>query len=156
MAIMPMPAAQAAAEPLMAAMMTHATMAAFERPPQRWPRQTRPKPKSDLLTPPTVIRFPMRRKNGIDMSVIPETCENIRWGTRKRRAGSPPAKRKVAIDANPMVTAVLTPRSISTSTAAKMTNISMKPGSFYLTRLASTASRSFFISASSASLPTFS
>ena len=74
MAIMPIPAAQAAAEPDMAAMTMQATMAALASPPERWPMQTRPKPKRLLLTPPTVMRFPMRRKKGIDMSVIPETC----------------------------------------------------------------------------------
>ena len=93
MAIMPIPAAQAAAEPDMAAMTMQATMAALASPPERWPMQTRPKPKRLLLTPPTVMRFPMRRKKGIDMSVIPETCAYMRWATRKSRAGSPPAQR---------------------------------------------------------------
>ena len=93
MAIMPMPAAQAAADPDIAAMMTQAAMAALESPPQRCPRQTRPKPKRLRLMPPTLMRLPIKRKNGIDISVMPETCANMRCGTRKSRAMSPPAMR---------------------------------------------------------------
>ena len=104
---MPMPAAQAAAEPDMAAMTMLAAIAALERPPQRCPRHTRPKPKRLFEIPPTDMRFPIRRKNGMDMSVIHETWANIRCGTRKSRETSPPAKRKVAIEANPIVTAVV-------------------------------------------------
>ena len=125
MAIMPMPAAQAAADPDIAAMMTQATIAAFDNPPQRCPRHTRPNPKRLRLMPPTLIKFPIKRKNGIDISVMPETWANIRCGTKKRRAASPPAKRNVATEAKPIVTAVVTPKSISTRTAAKMANITM-------------------------------
>lgn len=59
------------------------------------------------------------------MSVMPETWANIRCGTRKSREMSPPAKRNVAMEAKPIVTAVVTPINISTNTAEKMRNIVM-------------------------------
>lgn len=66
------------------------------------------------------------------MRVMPETCANIRCGTRKSRAMSPPASKNVAAEAKPIVTAVVTPKSIRTSTEAKMTNITMtKPPSYF-------------------------
>ena len=128
---MPMPAAQAAAEPDIAAMMMLAAMAAFESPPQRCPRHTRPKPKRSREIPPTLMRLPMRRKNGIDISVMPETCANILCGTRKSREKSPPAQRKVAMEANAIVTAVVTPMNMSRSTATNMTSIVMGQKSIF-------------------------
>ena len=99
----------------------------------------------------------MRRKNGIDMRVMPETCANMRCGTRKSRAMSPPASKNVAAEAKPIVTAVVTPKSIRTSTEAKMTNITMtQPPSYFAVFAFATASRRFFISFVPAKAPTFS
>ena len=78
MAIMPMPAAQAAAEPDIAAITMQATMAALDKPPALCPKQTRPKPKRLFEMPPTLMRLPMSKKNGIDIKVMPETWENMR------------------------------------------------------------------------------
>ena len=91
------------------------------------------------------------------MRVMPETCANIRCGTRKSRAMSPPASKNVAAEAKPIVTAVVTPKSIRTSTEAKMTNITMtQPPSYFAVFAFATASRSFFISFVPAKAPTFS
>ena len=64
--------------PDIAAITMQATMAAFDRPPALCPRHTRPKPKRLCEIPPTLMRLPIRRKNGIDIKVMPETWEYIR------------------------------------------------------------------------------
>ena len=73
MAIIPMPAATAAAEPDMADMSMQDTIAALDRPPQRCPRHALAKPNRSCEMPPAFIRLPISRKNGIDISEMPLT-----------------------------------------------------------------------------------
>ena len=129
---MPIPAAHAAADPDIAAITIQATIAALDKPQALWPKQTLPKPNKLWEMPPTLMRLPINKKKGMDIRVMPETCENMRWGTRKSRDMSPPAIKKVAMEAKPIVTAVVTPKSKSNNTPAKIANITIRDLSYLL------------------------
>ena len=125
MAIMPMPAAQAAADPDIAAMTMLAAMAALERPPID-ARAHAPKAEKAFRNSAHRHEIPHEKKerNGHERDARNLGEHALRHEKKPRDVAARKKKRRDG--AKPIVTAVVTPINISTNTAEKMRNIVMR------------------------------